>query len=698
MSVDRAFVGRADELKQFAQVLRSPRGQAVLIVGQQGMGKTLLANRMAGAAENHPDFLCSSDRFEVTQTDSPAQVMELMLDRAFDAAGLEEGSFEKTERRTSQRFALLKLLPKGDVLGDLIKSLRRDPKKNAREQLLEKLGLVSSRMADNARAIFVIDPEKYMAPGSADAWRIVAGNLPDKIKFLFAQRPEDVLAASAEFKSLDNVLTIPEGALDALDAQEVEDLIQARDAEIAQPIMDVRAAVERYEGHPYAVAAALDLLADGAAISDLPADPTPGRIAEAQWGRVCDAHGEDAVKLFEAYAILEVGVPNEVVAAVSGLDSATRKSLLANRFLLGLIRTEGQGSRLYHSLFGDHVRDQVSEDEAEAYHQRAVDVYRQRLGADVRPDRLAAERLSEHVLAVEGEEAFVLALVNVCTEPLLLLGLFESLEALSHRALDMVEDGGVEEATITGNLGLIFRTRGDLDQAEAMHRRSLEIEEKLGRLEGMASDYGNLGLIFETRGDLDQAEAMHRKALEINEKLGRLEGMASQYGNLGLIFRTRGDLDQAEAMHRKALEINEKLGRLEGMASDYGNLGLIFKTRGDLDQAEAMHRKALEINEKLGRLEGMANQYGNLGLIFRTRGDLDQAEAMHRKSLEIEEKLGRLEGMANQYGNLGLIFETRGEAETAREYWGMAVELYTQIGMPHMVEKVQGWIDGLGGE
>jgi len=87
-----------------------------------------------------------------------------------------------------------------------------------------------------------------------------------------------------------------------------------------------------------------------------------------------------------------------------------------------------------------------------------------------------------------------------------------------------------------------------------MHRKSLAIEEKLGHLEGMASDYSNLGSVLGTRGDLDGAEAMHRKALAINDKLGRLEGMASNYGNLGVVLKTRGDLNGAEAMYRKSLD------------------------------------------------------------------------------------------------------------------------------------------------
>ena len=129
---------------------------------------------------------------------------------------------------------------------------------------------------------------------------------------------------------------------------------------------------------------------------------------------------------------------------------------------------------------------------------------------------------------------------------------------------------------------------------------------------------------------------MHKKSLAIEEKLGRHEGMASEYGNLGLIYRTRGELDRAEQMHKQSLAIEEKLGRHEGMASEYGNLGLIYWTRGELDRAEQMHKNSLAIEEKLGRQEGMASAYGNLGLIYQARGEPRpgradaQAVACHR--------------------------------------------------------------------
>jgi tetratricopeptide (TPR) repeat protein len=244
-------------------------------------------------------------------------------------------------------------------------------------------------------------------------------------------------------------------------------------------------------------------------------------------------------------------------------------------------------------------------------------------------------------------------------------------------------------------LAYLYKSLGELDKAEKMRNKELEISQKLGRLEGMADACGNLGVIYQTRGDLDGAVKMYVEVLEIEQKLGRPGSIANAYGNLGLIYRTRGDLDEAERMLNKSLEINQRLGRLEGMANAYGNLGVLCQMRGDLDGAEKMHNKGLEINQRLGRLEGMATDYGNLGLIHRTRGDLDGAEKMLNKALETDQKLGESEGVGIQYGNLGLIYQQRGNLAQAREFWEKALALFQKIGAKDRTRTVQAWIDNL---
>jgi len=348
------FVGRQAELGQFDRFLRDPAGQAALIVGQVGMGKTTLARRMAQVAENHPELKCGWVRYEVTPTDPPAGTMALMIDHAFEAGQMTAGSFEPTDQRLRQWRALLNVLR----IGDLVMSLRRDPQRDTRTQFVDRLALVSRRMPNDARAIFIVDSDKHMQEGSADDWRLVVQKLPEKMKFVFAQRPEDELVRNAEFRALANVISIPPDDLSPLDEKAVEQLIDHHAPEVNASPSELRAALRRYQGHPYAIDGAFKLLAAGRTLDELPADPTPPKIGAEQWRKVAEC-GPDAVRLFKAYALLEVAVPFEVVQAVAKVDVDTRLALLADAYLDGLLSREGEWRRIYHALPADRSSIQL---------------------------------------------------------------------------------------------------------------------------------------------------------------------------------------------------------------------------------------------------------------------------------------------------------------------------------------------------
>jgi len=102
-----------------------------------------------------------------------------------------------------------------------------------------------------------------------------------------------------------------------------------------------------------------------------------------------------------------------------------------------------------------------------------------------------------------------------------------------------------------------FRT-GDIETAEEVTQHCLAVSARSSV--DLANAYGNLGIVHQRRGNLDEAEAMYRKALDLYEELGHKEGMANAYVNLGIVHDARGNLDEAEAMYRKALDLLEKLG------------------------------------------------------------------------------------------------------------------------------------------
>ena len=176
-------------------------------------------------------------------------------------------------------------------------------------------------------------------PGLHRFWRLVTRDLPDKVKFLFAQRPEDELISSNAFIALDNVIRLPNQPLGVLASGEVEDIIRLRADEVGQPVRTLQKALTMYQGHPYAIQAAMEIVKrrDPSRTYPRPDEDRRRPMAASLPDR------RDAIRLFEAYAILEVAVPQDVIQGVSGLDSPAMKRLLNNTYLRGLLQDEGQG-------------------------------------------------------------------------------------------------------------------------------------------------------------------------------------------------------------------------------------------------------------------------------------------------------------------------------------------------------------------
>jgi len=244
-------------------------------------------------------------------------------------------------------------------------------------------------------------------------------------------------------------------------------------------------------------------------------------------------------------------------------------------------------------------------------------------------------------------------------------------------------DAAEARAAALGNLGNVYRERGDLEGAEEHYKSALAIAREIGDRLGQANALGGLGLVYYRRGELEKAEEHHKKALEIYREIGNRLGEAQALGNLGLVYDLRGELEKAEEHHKKALEIDREIGNRLGEAQGLGNLGLVHARRGELEKAEEYHKQALKIDREIGNRLGEARQLGNLGAVYARRGgpgDLDKAEEDHKQALDIHREIGNRLGEANQLGNLGLVHARRGELAKARERLQQAQAIYQKIG------------------
>lgn len=265
-----------------------------------------------------------------------------------------------------------------------------------------------------------------------------------------------------------------------------------------------------------------------------------------------------------------------------------------------------------------HDRDVVAAHLCSAkYWQWRVAVWPQDRHADVH-DSLEARH---HLLAAHQPEQATTVTEAACAQ-LHNWGAWDQEAALIHDTLTHLAPASGLAAAWIHQLGLVAYARGDLVEAEALCRRSLEIYERLGSQAGMATSYHHLGILARARGDLREAEMLFRRSGEIKEWLEDQAGMASSYYVRGVLAKDRGDLREAEVLFRRSVEMSERLENQAGMAMSYHMLGVLAQTRGDLVEAEGLCRRSVEISERLGNQAGMAVGYYQLGILAREGGDL----------------------------------------------------------------------------
>jgi tetratricopeptide (TPR) repeat protein len=250
------------------------------------------------------------------------------------------------------------------------------------------------------------------------------------------------------------------------------------------------------------------------------------------------------------------------------------------------------------------------------------------------------------------------------------------------KALKLDEELGRKEgiANQLGNIGIVYQIKGELDKALEYYGNALKLDEELGRKEGIAANLGNIGIVYQIKGELDNALEYHEKALKLDEELGRKEGIAAGLGNMGNVYQIKGELDKALEYHEKALKLHEEFGRKEGMAADLGNIGTVYGIKGELDNALGYHEKALKLHEELGSKEGIAADLGNIGTVYKIKGELDNALGYHGKALKLNEELGSKEGIAADLGNIGTVYRIKGELDNALKYFEKALKLNEELG------------------
>jgi protein O-GlcNAc transferase len=246
---------------------------------------------------------------------------------------------------------------------------------------------------------------------------------------------------------------------------------------------------------------------------------------------------------------------------------------------------------------------------------------------------------------------------------------------------------GAEASGLTGALnvlGVVHRTRGDLDLALGCFEEELGVAEsaKLGpqdQAKKRAHALNGVGTVHMARRDLALALSSFRRALESCDETDPAFAAitATTLYHFGLVYLHMDDLDLAQVHFTKSLDRAQTIGRSQTTAAALVGLGTVKKKRGDLDLATADFDKAKAILADVApRSEAAANAATSIGEVWLERGDLERAQLACQDGLEIAQALAPGSAQtARALIALGRVQQVRGDLAVALSFFERALDI-----------------------
>lgn len=708
------FVGRQQELDQWSKILTDPAviGQAVVIVGKYGMGKTWFLDQMIQRALENKSLRCFAVRYIVGPSESPGMLLRVILDDIFQAARYEAGTLDAGGKRFQQWVRMYRELGFFSKHSDLdfcfLDQLRFDCRKNIFEQFANRLQLFSDLMPERGRLLFAMDPEHDTLAARVELWAHVIKHLPPKVIFLFTQRFKDALAISDEFRAQSNVHFIPpldmrEQGLADLSDLETGLLFDGYLPMFHNKLIDRQAVLNRflqYRNHPYAVHASLTLLLSPSFTSpdQLPSQPMPDVVCPLQWKGITEhpLH-KYAVRLFKTYAILEVPALDEMTCWVADISQAQLDQILADPFLASMIRSEFDGRLLYHHYLTAYVRsllydqDGTITPEAAQLHQRAMIGYADLTSRSIKPDPLVSARLAEHSLVVGGPVLFAETLYQ-SSEAFLTPGFYQTYAALIDRALALISPLSSETADLYFQLGQVRRRQGDHQAARKYYEIALQTARKMAEPERIALALSGLGRIALEAGHLVEADMWLRDAVSYYEAGDNKQGLVEVSVLAAEVSWRQGHIDIAEKTLHAALlatgEIRNYRQQAKMMLTIYTAWGRMYDQMGNTERSTERYHKALDMAKDIYDREAEADIRMSISSICERVGNLKSAEEHLLNAITLYHDLRSLEQWAESNLRMARVAAMQGKHNTMNFYMEQARQMYRQLGNKQKLEEL----------
>lgn len=275
----------------------------------------------------------------------------------------------------------------------------------------------------------------------------------------------------------------------------------------------------------------------------------------------------------------------------------------------------------------------------------------------------------------------------------------EYLQALNYyfKALEMYQKSGDKEgiATVTHNIAEVYRHLGEYITALEYYQRALsyfESPENIN-LQKLSASLHGMGLIYYQLGQYDKSLDYYQQALAFRQKLQEKEQpkeellqLKKQTGetlnNIGLVYAELENHKSAIEYYQQAINTYENIDKHDidtNYATILNNLSLSYTELNQHEQALETITKALEIATKLDNKLDLANFSDTLGTVYRNMGKYNEALAQYQQSLITIQSVGEKPLEIAVLNNIAKLFQQQNRTSLAIIFYKEAVNLTEEI-------------------
>lgn len=249
------------------------------------------------------------------------------------------------------------------------------------------------------------------------------------------------------------------------------------------------------------------------------------------------------------------------------------------------------------------------------------------------------------------------------------------------------KEDGKGTLLVLNSLGVMFKDAGDLANGTKYLLQAREAVERYGSASYRASVYFNLGDVFLTSNEPDKAIEYYQKALLIDQKLGDLGNIASDYRGIASGYIALNQYPQALGPNQKAIEQLLKIKAPQELSRAYLQQSRIYTALGDNEK----RLSSLLLAEKSAEKSASPYQRMSVGTDIAKyeldSGRYEQAQIKLHQAMKIATELSLDKNLLEITKLLSGAYRGQSKYQQADAYLRQSVELMEQLNTDDRREK-----------